>query len=203
MSGHVSRNSCLSSSVDTNHLVTTNCCSDPTMSSIWLPEGVKRHTSGWPPFVFVVGIDLTDRGHSLEVWVLLVMSHTHSHRQTDRAAKPHPFYANTLPQVSISSPHPAHLSLSTSLTSTGSTPHSWITVIHHRQSVLVFRVAQKTQRSPAGWGLTCHVSHSTISGSPARVSYGETGKNNTVVLYRQWVRSSRRTCVALDCCLLF
>lgn len=202
MSGHASRNSCLASSVDTDHLVTAKCCSDPTMSSIWLPEGVKRHTSGWPPLSLLLGlIKQTEatrwRCESYWLWA----THTPTDSLTEKPNST-PF-TQTHPQVSISSAHPAHLSLSTSLTSTGSTPHSWITVIHHRQSVLVFRVAQKTHRSPAGWGLTCHVSHSTISGSPARVSYGETGKNNTVVLYCQWVRSSRRTCVALDCCLLF
>lgn len=92
------------------------------------------------PTVFVAGIDLTDRGYSQEVWVPLIIHHT----ACDTAPKLHPLYADTL---SLNSPHPAHLSLSTSQTSAGSTLHSWITLNHHRRSTICLQSGTKPHGS--------------------------------------------------------
>ena len=136
------------------------------------------------PTVFVAGIDLTDRGNSQEVWVPLIIHHT----ACDTAPKLHPLYADTL---SLNSPLPAHLSLSTSQTSAGSTLHSWITLNHHRRSSLSWE-RHKAPRTTAAWGAACHVSPSITSDSPARVSYAETGKKSTACF-----RYSYCTCVSM------
>lgn len=50
----------------------------------------------------------------------------------------------------------------------------------------------KAPRTTAAWGAACHVSPSTTSDSPAKVSYAETGKNSTTCF-----RYSYCTCVSV------
>lgn len=72
--------------------------------------------------------------------------HTHTHTACDTEPKLHPFYADTHSPVWLQSPHPSHFSLSTSLTSAGSAPHSWITLIHHRRTTVCLQSSTKLHK---------------------------------------------------------
>lgn len=132
------------------------------------------HSSLNPP-VFVVGIDLTDRGNSQEVWVLLVIHHTHTEPVTQHP-NPTPFTQThshrseftaltlpTSPSVQVWLQQGAFCTIGLLSTITG----------------VQFSEQREAPRTTAAWGAACHVSPNTTSDSPARVSFAGTGKDNT------------------------
>lgn len=138
----------------------------------------KAHFSLNPP-VFVVGIDLTDRGNSQKVRVLLVIHHTHTHTHTACDTAP-----NSTPPTQTNS----HRSDYTALTlpvlpqykSDFSREHTALLDYNHpsQEEYSLTTEQRKAPQSKAAWGAACHVSPSITLDSPARVLYAETGKNN-------------------------
>lgn len=162
--------------IDTHHpvcLVTTHFSGDSQRApfgswKVWkgtlLPE----------PHVFVVGIDLTDRGNSQKVWVLLVIHHSHIYTQPQT---PPLLRRHTLTGLTIQ-PSPCPL-LSQYKSDFSRERTALLDYTHPSQKEYSLSTEQrKAPQSTAAWGAACHVSPSTTSDSPARVSYAETGKNN-------------------------
>lgn len=147
----------------------------PTMSSIWLLQGVKRHTS--PPTPCLCCWDWFNRqwqhteGASPADYSpppAPPHTHTHAHCLWHNPQTP-PLFTQTHSHCSDYSPHPGCYSLSLSLTSAKCTRLPGLQLPSHPSLPLVYLTSR------AAWGPACHVSPSTTSDSPAKVSFAETG----------------------------
>lgn len=148
--------------IDTHHpacLVANYCSGEPTMSSIWLQEGVKWHTSPWTPSCWLCCRDWFSRqgrsGECVSLFTERARTHTHT-TCCDTAPNSTPFYSHTVVTL-----HPPYFCLSTSLTSAVSAPHVWIRLIHHTGSLQrIYTEAQSpTQESSMGSSMSCVPQH--------------------------------------------
>lgn len=144
------------------------------MRAIWPLIGVKRDTS-----VFVMSLDLMKgsrasvNSSTLPQSGVSSPSHPHTLLHTPQSVPSHSGTLYTL--VSLRALSRSLTSLVNTLTSTqlGFTQKGILHTQPRRERLSYWKVSV-THR--ATWGVACHASLSTISGSPVRASSGETGK---------------------------